>query len=203
MSDSIQQTKDWAILARLRRPQGRKGEVSADILTDFPERFQERRRLVLLAANGQVRPVELESHWLHKGGIVLKFAGIDSITQAEALRGLEVAIPREERAPLDADSIYISDLIGCTLYNVAAGVTQTIGKIADVDRESTEVPLLVIRQGKEELLIPFAKAYLRKLEASSQRVEMELPEGLLQINDPLRAEELEEQQKEGGPSDAL
>lgn len=203
MSDSTSQTKDWAILARLRRPQGRKGEVSADILTDFPERFQDRRHLVLLAANGQVRPIELESHWLHKGGIVLKFAGIDSINQAEELRGLEVAIPREERADLDADSAYISDLIGCTLYNVAGGQTQPVGKIRGVDRESTEAPLLIVGQGKEELLIPFAKAYLRKLELSAQRIEMELPEGLLQINDPLRAEELDEQREEGGPSDAL
>lgn len=182
MSDSKQQPDDWAILARLKRPQGRKGEISAEILTDFPERFQQRRQLMLLAAEGQVRPVELESFWLHKGGIILKFAGVDSINQAEELRGLEVAIPRANRAELEANSAYIGDLIGCTLYNVASGKPESIGKIVDVDRESTEVPLFVIKQGKEELLVPFAKAYLRKLDTASKCVEMELPEGLLQIN---------------------
>lgn len=190
MSDSNSQSSEWAILARLKRPQGRKGEVSAEILTDFPERFQERRKLILLAANGLVRPVELESFWLHKGGIILKFAGIDSITQAEELRGLDVAIPTTERAELEADSAYISDLIGCTLYDVSSGGRTVVGKISDVDRDSTEVPLFVIKRGKEELLIPFAKAYLRKLDIASQYVEMELPEGLLQINELPAEEEL-------------
>jgi 16S rRNA processing protein RimM len=203
MSDSTIQTGDWVILARLRRPQGRKGEVSAEILTDFPERFEERRQLVLLAANGQGRSVELESHWLHKGGVVLKFAGVDSIDEAAKLRGLEVAIPRQERTKLDADSAYISDLIDCTLYNIVQGEPRSVGKIIDVDQESTEVPLLVIKQGKEELLIPFAKAYLRKLALADHRIEMELPEGLLQINEPIREDERSEQHKEGDPSDAF
>lgn len=203
MSDSIQSPDDWAILARLKRPQGRKGEVSAEILTDFPERFQQRRQLMLLAANGQARPVELESFWLHKGGIILKFAGVDSINQAEELRGLEVAIPRTERAELETDSAYISDLIGCTLYKLVSGKPQPVGKIVAVDRESTEVPLFVIKQGKEELLVPFAKAYLRKLDIAAKCVEMELPEGLLEINEPSKEEELKGQGNEDCQPDAL
>src|ERR1700679_2850065 len=91
-------------LARIRRPQGRKGEVFADILTDFPEKFAERKQLWLLPelpnskSNIARREVELIAHWQHKGGIVLHFAGIDSITSAEGLAGLIVAIPREQRA---------------------------------------------------------------------------------------------------------
>jgi 16S rRNA processing protein RimM len=204
MSNSTSQTGDWVILARLKRPQGRNGEVSAEVLTDFPERFQERRQLVLLAANGQARPVELESHWLHKGGIVLKFAGVDSINQAEELRGFAVAISSEERAELDADSAYISDLIGCTVYNLVEGESHPIGKITDVDRKSTEVPLLIIRRkGEEEFLIPFAKAYLRKLETAAQRIEMELPEGLLEINNPMKEDERNESNRKDGRSDAV
>ena len=120
----------WVWLARIRRPQGRKGEVFADILSDFPEKFSERRRLWLLAASmsahagrpsshSVLREIELTNHWLHKGGIVLHFSGVDSISAAEALNGLIVAIPRAERAALSADEIYISDLIGCTLFDVA------------------------------------------------------------------------------------
>lgn len=198
MSESSVQMNDWVVLARLKRPQGRKGEISAEILTDFPERFQERRRLFLLPAKGEARPVELESHWFHKGGVILKFNGVDSIDQAEQLRGLEVAIPQAERVPLNEDSFYISDLVGCNLYNVTAEACSLIGKIVDVDKESTEVDLLVVQKGKEELLVPFVKAYLRKADVSGQRLEMELPEGLLQVNAPATAEEKEELKQNGG-----
>lgn len=170
----------------------------AEILTDFPERFQDRRQLFLLAANGNPRPIELESHWLHKGDVVLKFAGIDSINQAEELRGLDIAIPLDERVELDADAAYISDLIGCTLYHIGKNGTHSIGEIADVDRDSTQVPLLVIGKGKNELLIPFAKAYLRKLDVVNHRIEMELPEGLLHLNEPLK-----EEQSQDGKNRAL
>src|ERR1700679_1471402 len=98
-------------LARIRRPQGRKGEVFADILTDFPEKFAERKRLWLIpdpdaprvrsiSAAPLPREVELIAHWLHKSGIVLHFAQSGSISDAETLAGLIVAIPLEERALL-------------------------------------------------------------------------------------------------------
>jgi len=83
----------WAILARLMRSQGRHGEILAEIFTDFPERFAERKRLFLIASETSalpVREVTLERHWLHKGRVVLKFAGVDSINDTEALRGLLV-----------------------------------------------------------------------------------------------------------------
>src|SRR5579863_2941044 len=86
--------RNWVWLARLRRPQGRKGEVFADILTDFPEKFAERRQLWLLRESSPgtpVREVELAAHWLHKGGVVLHFSGVDSISAAETLNGLIVA----------------------------------------------------------------------------------------------------------------
>ena len=97
-------------LARIRRPQGRKGEVFADILTDFPEKFAERRQLWLLAEGASAavpREVELLAHWLHKGGIVLHFEGVESISAAETLAGLIVAIPLAHRAPLADDEVYI------------------------------------------------------------------------------------------------
>src|SRR5450755_2580340 len=98
------------LLARLIRPQGRHGEILADILTDFPERFADRKRLCLTKSLGKSagppREVALERHWLHKGRVVLKFAGIDSINDAELLRGMDVSIPREERATLADDAVY-------------------------------------------------------------------------------------------------
>lgn len=210
----------WVWLARIRRPQGRKGEVFAELLTDFPEKFAERRRLWLLSpqeakaasrgprlppnvssstpANPPPRQVELTAHWLHKGGIVLHFAGVDSISAAEALAGLMVAIPRAERAALPEDEAYIGDLIGCTLLNVsnvdvsnvaiAAAKPVPVGEIVDVDlsagRPLGTAPLLVVRGASGEVLIPFAKSYLRRIDVAAKRVEMALPEGLVDLNAP-------------------
>jgi 16S rRNA processing protein RimM len=178
--------EDWVHLAHLRHTQGRKGELYADILTDFPEKFAERRQLWLLAASAVAapRPVELIHHWLHKGGIVLHFAGIDSISAAEALNGFIVAIPRAQRAALAEDEIYIADLIGCALVDVAPAQPVTVGKIEEVDRSAGPVALLVVRGAAGEVLIPFAKSYLRGIDLKARRVEMALPEGLVNLNAP-------------------
>ncbi len=184
----------WVWLARIRRPQGRKGEVFAEILTDFPEKFSERRCLWLLqesAPAASPREVELLAYWPHKGGIVLHFSSVDSISAAEALKGLIVAIPRAERAPLAEDEVYIGDLIGCALVDVAGadgtGVAPVVvGEIEEVDRSAGPVALLVVRSpgSAEEILIPFAKSYLRSIDLEARRVEMALPEGLIDLNLP-------------------
>ena len=173
----------WVWLARIRRPQGRKGEVFADLLTDFPEKFAERRRLWLLAKDAPApREVELAAHWLHKGGVVLHFSGVDSISAAETLAGLIVAIPLAERAALGEEEVYIADLIGCTLVDVAGAEPVVVGEIEDVDRTAGPVALLVARGAAGEVLVPFAKDYLRRIDLAGRRVEMALPEGLADLN---------------------
>ncbi|HVU44940.1 MAG TPA: ribosome maturation factor RimM [Terracidiphilus sp.] len=181
----------WTWLALIRRPQGRKGEVFADILTDFPERFSERRQLWLVAADvpakaGVVRPsvpakVELTAHWQHKGGIVLHFDGVDSISAAETLAGLAVAIPKAERAPLAEDEAYIGDLIGCALVDVAGAEPVTVGQIEDVDFSAGPVAMLIVGGPGGEVLVPFAKSYLRQIDLDGKRIEMALPEGLTEL----------------------
>ena len=199
------QTQAWVWLAQIRRPQGRKGEVFAEILTDFPDKFAERKQLWLLpsdvsahtgaagtgarltgldarASTPAPRQVELDHHWLHKGGVVLHFAGVTSISEAEMLAGLIVAIPRAERAELDEDAVYVGDLIGCTLVDVGGAEAVAVGAIEDVDRSGGAAPLLVVRGAKGEVLVPFAKSYLRKVDLDAKRVEMELPEGLVDLS---------------------
>lgn len=187
----------WTIVARLVRPQGRHGEILADILTDFPERFAERKRLSLVSteiSSSPVREMTLERHWLHKGRVVLKFAGIDSINDAETLRGLLVAIPESERARLPEDSYYISDLIGCEVVDANAG-GGSVGVVTSFDRGAG---ILSVRlPDGDEALIPFAKAYLVKMDIAGKRIEMRLPAGLLDINAPITDEERREMQEPG------
>ena len=159
----------WVWLARIKRTQGRKGEVFAEILTDFPEKFAERRRLWLLSgrsvsARQCCRSARIRArwallhHWLHKGGVVLHFAGVDSISAAEELCGMIVAIPLEERAALPADELYIGDLIGCVLVDVAGSEAVTVGEIEDVDRSAGPVAILVVRgKSADEILVPSQK----------------------------------------------
>jgi 16S rRNA processing protein RimM len=128
--------------------------------------------------------VELVAHWLHKGGIVLHFSGVDSISAAELLAGKIVAIPRAERAALAEDEVYVGDLIGCALVDVAGGAAVTVGRIEDVDRSAGPVALLVViaEGAKDEILVPFAKGYLRRIDLAAKVVEMALPEGLADLN---------------------
>jgi 16S rRNA processing protein RimM len=180
-------SESWVWLACIRRPQGRKGEVFAEILTDFPEKFAERRRLWLVAEaapGASPREVELAAHWLHKGGVVLHFAGVDSISAAETLSGLIVAIPLAQRAALAEDEVYVADLIGCALVDVTGKAPVIVGEIEEVDRTAGPVALLVVRGAAGEVLIPFAKSYLRSIDLAGKRVEMALPQGLIGLNAP-------------------
>jgi 16S rRNA processing protein RimM len=186
---------DFVLLARLIRPQGRHGELLADVLTDFPERFAERTHVWLLPAQGEALPREadLERHWSHKGRIVLKFAGVDSINDAEPYKGWHVAIPRQQRAPLDGDAVYIGDLVGCRVYNETTA--SDLGPLLDVARGEGGAPdMLVLEQHGEELLIPFVKAFLVGIDLEARLLRMRLPPGLTEINAPLSEEERAAQQ---------
>ena len=175
----------------MTRTQGRRGEVAAELHTDFPERFVQRKRVFALAADGARRPLELEQSWEHKGGIVLKFRGVDSIADAEKLVGSEIQIPQEERAPLRPGAAYIADLVGCTV--IARG--RELGKIEDVQFGAGDAPLLVVK-GEKEYLVPFAEEFVRSLDVERKRLEMALPEGLLELDAPLSEEEKRSQRGE-------
>jgi 16S rRNA processing protein RimM len=181
-------TDDFVTVAKVAKPQGRKGEVAAALLTDFPELFATRKRLFALDAGGHRRELELEDHWPHKGRIILKFKGIDSISDAETLAGQEIQIPRSERAALEGSAVYLSDLIGCAVYDAG----RQVGRIEDVQFGAGEAPLLVVK-GAKEYLIPFAGEYLEKLLPEQKRIEMKLPQGMLELDAPVTAEERQRQ----------
>jgi 16S rRNA processing protein RimM len=184
----------WVLLAHIVRPQGRRGEVLAEIFTDFPQYFPERKQLFLRPPAGSqsdtLRQTRVESHWLHKGRVVLKFFQVNSIGDAENLRGFDVVIPRQERIPLEGDAVYVSDLLGVKVIDVSRGGAQDVGEIADVEPEGAGPAMLVIRTpAGEERLVPFVRAFLKKIDLEAGRLEMDLPVGLLAMQDPLASEE--------------
>ncbi|WP_035350868.1 ribosome maturation factor RimM [Edaphobacter aggregans] len=189
-------TSSWIVLAHLVRPQGRKGELLADLLTDFPDRFAGREDLFLAPAGfagpaAEARRIDVTSSWLpvgkNKGRVVLQFAGIDSISDAEALAGLDVVVPSERRIPLDAEAIYVSDLVDCALFDGQTEVGRVTGvevpSATDGARLAEAAPLLVVESGDgSEILVPFAKAFLESIDLPAKRIVMNLPAGLLDVN---------------------
>jgi 16S rRNA processing protein RimM len=192
-----QSTPSWIVLAHLLRPQGRKGEVLAELFTDFPERFESHGR-VFLAAPGfdgeesEARAAEVQSFWLpvgrNQGRVVLKFAGIETISDAETIAGQDVIVPREERLALEDESIYISELIGCTVYDgpLQVGIVEDVQFAMTADgarRIDDAAPLLAVASADgDEILIPYAQAFLVSVDTEAKRIEMTLPEGLVEIN---------------------
>jgi 16S rRNA processing protein RimM len=181
-------TQEFITIARVVKSQGRHGEVAAELHTDFPEKFAERKKLFALDADGKRRELQLESHWLHKSYVVLKFAGVGSIDHAEALVGSEIQVPRELRAEIEADAAYVSDLVGCEVFDHG----RAIGSVKDVQFGAGEAPLLVVSEGARELLIPFAQEFVAGIDIQGKRVEMKLPAGMLELDAPLSQEEKQE-----------
>src|ERR1035438_5907843 len=107
-------------IARLAKVQGRVGEIAAELYTDFPERFEQRRTLYAWTPeSGERRELHLEEFWPHKGGMVFKFEGVDSIEEAEKLLRSEIQIPAQERAELEPGACYVSELLGCLVLEVS------------------------------------------------------------------------------------
>jgi 16S rRNA processing protein RimM len=181
-------SSEWITLAVVIKTQGRHGEVAVQLHTDIPDRLRQGMQLWALAKDNQRRNVTVEDLWPHKSFLVLKFQGIDTMNDAELLIGAELQLPSSERAELEPGWTYLSDLIGCIVFDGQ----REVGEIQDVQFGAGEAPLLVVRSGsKLPYEIPFAEAYLEKLDLGQKQVRMKLPEGLLEVNAPLVKDEKE------------
>jgi 16S rRNA processing protein RimM len=185
---------EFITLARVVKTQGRVGEVAAEIHSDVPERFAVGMKLFALPkSQGSRRQLEVEDLWPHKGLLVLKFRGVDSMSDAELLLGAELQVPGAERAKLEPGWNYVSDLIGCAVLDHA----REIGRIEDVEFGAGEAPLLIVADATgKKFDVPFAQAYLEGVDVKQRQVRMNLPEGMLEINAPLAPEEKLYQQSE-------
>jgi len=185
---------EFITLARVVKTQGRDGEVAAEVHTDVPDRFAAGMKLLALGRTEDVRrELEIEELWPHKGLLVLKFCGVDSMSDAEALVGSELQVPRVERGQLEPGWSYISDLVGCALLDHG----REIGSIEDVQFGAGEAPLLIVAAKEDKKFdVPFAEAYLERVDVARKQVRMNLPEGLLEINGPMTAEEKQHQSRQ-------
>jgi len=148
-------------------------------------------QLWALGKGGERRELRVEHLWPHQSLLVLKFGGVETISEAETLVGAELQLSRGERAELEPGWTYLSDLIGCTLFDGE----REVGKIVDVAFGAGEAPLLVVREQRQKSAaklayeIPFAEAYLEKVDVERKQVRMQLPDGLLDVNAPVTNEE--------------
>jgi 16S rRNA processing protein RimM len=187
---------EFITLARVVKTQGRHGEVAAEMHSDVPGRFAAGMKLFALPkaldlkSQAARRELEVEDLWPHKGLLVLKFHGVDSISDAELLIGSELQVAKAARANLEAGWTYVSDLIGSTVLDHA----REIGRIEDVQFGAGEAPLLIVANGSgKKFDVPFAEAYLESIDTAQRQVSMNLPEGMLEVNSPVTAEEKQEQ----------
>ncbi len=194
-------TQSWVVVARILRPRGNKGEVAAELFTDFPERLTKIREVFLGHVETGPRPHAVKSCWLnqnHRGQAVFQFEGIQSISDAEKLRGLEVFLPFEQRVALPQGQYFISDLIGCSMFENArtpgalasspcslAEAPALLGTVRDVQFTGEGVsgtPLIVVDTSQGELLIPLAEDICTRIDVNARRIDVTLPEGLRDLS---------------------
>jgi 16S rRNA processing protein RimM len=196
-------------VAHILRPRGNKGEVAVELLTDFPERLAQIREVFLGDAAGKNEPrrVGVKAFWIHRnphgqnqhGQAVLHFEGCTSISEAEKFRGLQVLLPIEQRVTLPVGHYFVSDLIGCAVFErpteesvvssspcSMAEAPMMIGKVSDVQFIGEDVsgtPVLVVETQRGELLIPLAEEICTQIDVAARRIEVTLPEGLRELNE--------------------
>ena len=168
-------------VARILRPQGRRGEVAAEIFTDYPARFENLQGAFLEVPGQAPRPITVERAWPHKGRVILKLSGIDSIESASRLRGLHILIPWEQRTALPPHHYYLWELRGCRVIWERQG--KEIGTVTDVE-PTAGVALLHVarREGKGEVLIPLAQEICTRIDPAGKTIVIDPPEDLLDLN---------------------
>jgi len=197
-------TPQWFLVARILRARGNKGEVAAEILTDFPERLTQLQEVFLGVpqSNSEPRRRTLKSCWLnrnHRAQIVFQFEGVNCISEAEKLRGFHVLLPFEQRVNLPAGQYFVSDLIGCSVFETPVDplvvvsspcslgeAPALLGTVRDVrfpGEELAGTPLLEVDTSRGELLIPLAADICTKIDPLGRRIDVLLPEGLRDLND--------------------
>jgi 16S rRNA processing protein RimM len=201
---SIPETnRRWVQVAHVWRPRGNKGEVLAELLTDFPERLSSLQQVYLAKGGNEPKTRDLLRFWIdrnHPGHGIFHFAGCANISDAETLRGCDIFLPWEERVELPAGRYFVTDLIGCTVFEIPSIETKlaspacnaeesplVLGTVRDVSFSGEGVagtPLLELDTPQGELLIPLAEDICKRIDVAARRIDVSLPEGLKDLNAP-------------------
>ena len=170
-------SSELVVIARAVKPRGLKGEIVAELLTDFPERFEDIHELVLVSPHGERSTKRLEDYWFQNDRVVLKILGYDDGDAAKELVGSEFAVPESERVELPADHYYDWELEGCT---VTAGA-ESIGQVNSVLRTGGAEILVVTDNSGKERLIPLADSIVVEIDPVRKTIIVDPPEGLLDL----------------------
>jgi 16S rRNA processing protein RimM len=168
-------------VARVIRPQGRRGEVLAEPLTDSSSRLQALRHVFLENPGEAPQSIKVENVWSHKGRVVIKFLGVDSIDSASRLKGWHVLIPAEERMPLPPNHYYLWELEGCRVVTERQGRRAEVGTVTEVE-PTGGVDVLHVATSRGEVLIPLAQAICTKIDTQARTILIDPPEDLLDLN---------------------
>jgi 16S rRNA processing protein RimM len=169
---------DLIVVARIVKTRALRGEVAADLLTDFPGRFEDMETVTAIAPDDSQRSLAIEEHWFHGNRIILKFAGYDSVDSAKALVGYELAVPADERIKLPAGQFYEWELAGCRVETIAG---ETIGHVRNIMRTGGVEILVVANDAGKEFLIPMARNICVEIDVEKKLIRIDPPEGLLEL----------------------
>lgn len=203
MNPLADKQRRWLQIARVLKPRGNKGEVAAELLSDFAARFSSLSHAYLAKESAPPYRVALRNFWIdrnHPGQGIFHFEGSHTISDAEKFRGLDVFLPIEERVALPAGQYFVTDLIGCSVFEIPAHESRfssppcdaevaprVIGTVRDVffpGESVTGTPLLQVLTPSGELLIPLAEEICTRIDVGSRRIDVILPEGLQSVNAP-------------------
>lgn len=157
------------------RTRGIRGELIGEVYSSRPGRAEELKSITL-ELKGRTKAVEVERVWMHDGRPVFKFAGIDSIGDAEPWAGADIFVSAEQRIPLGEGEYSYADLIGCRVIAI-----DPVGIVKGVEDYGSAPLLQLEAPGGREILIPFTRSICREIDIASKTIRIDPPEGLLDL----------------------
>jgi 16S rRNA processing protein RimM len=169
---------EMAVVARVARPHGLRGEVVLNSETDFPsERFRPGNAVYLLRG-GNVEALTVRSSRFQRERPIVSFDGIETIEGVESFAGLELRVPSDALAPLPDGAYYRHDLVGCV---IETGDGTKVGPVVRVEG-SLAASMLVAEGEAGEVLIPLVGGICRAVDVAARRIVVDAPDGLLDLN---------------------
>lgn len=174
----LPEPEELIVVAHIVKVRGLRGEVVADLLTDFPDRFEGLKSIIAVTEDGTRRSLQIEEHWFHGERLVMKFAGFDRIEEAKELVGCDLAVPAADRVKLPADSFYDWELIGSRVETISG---EFVGQVREIMRPGGVELLSVVDESARDRLIPLAREIVVEIDKEQKLIRIDPPEGLLEL----------------------